>query len=243
MKNINVILISFLVGLTALQGSQANYYSEEAVIKNNMLDEKKLNNANPEWLKAQEKAEQQRKAFDQVQIPEKNSMPNINVGQFTNVDVSKIADRYKKRVEAEKKSVTGVIGFVSFSMPDESIKKIIADTLKVNGTVLFIGFKNNDFKETAKEIRRLDIKKGNIQINPNAFKQYRIDVVPSIVMVKANADEKLDGEGCVFPEKYSKVVGDVSLDFALEVMEREEKGELKQLANNYLNQLRGKSNE
>ena len=243
MKNINVILISFLVSLTALQGSQANYYSEGGVIKNNMLDEKKLNNANPEWLKAQEKAEQQRKAFDQVQIPEKNSMPNINVGQFTNVDVSKIADRYKKRVEAEKKSVTGVIGFVSFSMPDESIKKIIADTLKVNGTVLFIGFKNNDFKETAKEIRRLDIKKGNIQINPNAFKQYRIDVVPSIVMVKANADEKLDGEGCVFPEKYSKVVGDVSLDFALEVMEREEKGELQQLANSYLNQLRGKSNE
>ena len=194
-------------------------------------------------MKAQKKAEEQRKAFDQVKIPEQNNLPNIQVGKFSNIDVSQIADRYKKRVEAEKKSVTGVIGFVSFSMPDASIKKIIADTLKVNGTVLFIGFKNNDFKETAKEIRRLDIRKGNIQINPNAFKQYKIDVVPSIVLVKANADETLDNEGCVFPEKYSKVVGDVSLDYALVIMEKEEKGELKQLADNYLKNLRGKADE
>lgn len=243
MKNFKIISLCALLGVGALQGSQANYYEEDKVIQKNMMNPDALNNNNSEWLKAQEKAENQRKAFDQVQIPEKNNLPNINVGQFTNVDVGKIAERYKKRVEAEKKSVTGVIGFVSFSMPDASIKKIIADTLKVNGTVLFIGFKDNDFKATAKEIRRLDIRKGNIQINPNAFKQYKIDVVPSIVMVKANAEENLDGEGCVFPEKYSKVVGDVSLDYALEVMEKEEKGELKQLASNYLSQLRGKAHE
>lgn len=242
MKYINTFALCALVGTLTLQSSQANYYADDGAQKN-QINPASLSNSNPEWVKAQKKAEEQRKAFDQVKIPEQNNLPNIQVGKFSNIDVSQIADRYKKRVEAEKKSVTGVIGFVSFSMPDASIKKIIADTLKVNGTVLFIGFKNNDFKETAKEIRRLDIRKGNIQINPNAFKQYKIDVVPSIVLVKANADETLDNEGCVFPEKYSKVVGDVSLDYALEIMEKEEKGELKQLANNYLKNLRGKADE
>ncbi|WEH90870.1 type-F conjugative transfer system pilin assembly protein TrbC (plasmid) [Acinetobacter soli] len=107
-----------------------------------------------------------------------------------------------------------------------------------------MGFKNNEFKETAKEIRRLDIRKGNIQINPNAFKQYKIDVVPSIVLVKAKAEERIDEEGCVLPENYSKVTGDVSLEYALELMAKNETADLKNLANDYLNQARrGKTNE
>lgn len=243
MTNIKSLVVSVLLGLSAVQATYANYYADDQAIKGNMLNPSVFDESNADWKKAQQKAEEQRKAFNSVMIPEKNSFPNVQVGKFSNIDVQKIAERYSKRVEAEKKTMTGVIGFASFSMPDASLKKLIADTLKVNGTVLFIGFKNNDFKETAKEIRRLDIRKGNIQINPNAFKQYKVDVVPSIVMVKANAEENLDGEGCVFPEKYSKVVGDVSLDFALELMEKNEKGELKQLANNYLNQLRGKVGE
>jgi conjugal transfer pilus assembly protein TrbC len=243
MTNIKSLVVSVLLGLSAVQATYANYYADDQAIKSNMMNPNVFDESNADWKKAQQKAEEQRKAFNSVMIPEKNSFPNVQVGKFSNIDVQKIAERYSKRVEAEKRTMTGVIGFASFSMPDASLKKLIADTLKVNGTVLFIGFKNNDFKETAKEIRRLDIRKGNIQINPNAFKQYKVDVVPSIVMVKANAEENLDGEGCVFPEKYSKVVGDVSLDFALELMEKNEKGELKQLANNYLNQLRGKVGE
>ncbi|QNX28739.1 type-F conjugative transfer system pilin assembly protein TrbC (plasmid) [Acinetobacter seifertii] len=236
-------LAALLIGLVG-QSAHSNYYVDDADIKKNMLNPNVFNEDNANWKKAQEKATEQRQAFDKVQIPERNSFPNVQVGKFSNIDVQKIAERYKKRVDEEKKSVSGVIAFVSFSMPDASIKKIIADTLKVNGTVLFIGFKNNEFKETAKEIRRLDIRKGNIQINPNAFKQYKIDVVPSIVLVKAKAEERIDEEGCVLPENYSKVTGDVSLEYALELMAKNETADLKNLANDYLNQARrGKTNE
>lgn len=239
MKKIT-LLTALVVGLLGQNTySNSNYYVDGADIKKNMLDPNVFNDSNTDWKKAQDKAAEQRKAFDKVQVPERNSFPNVQVGKFSNIDVQKIAERYKKKVDADKKTVSGVIAFVSFSMPDASIKKIIADTLKVNGTVLFIGFKNNEFKETAKEIRRLDIRKGNIQINPNAFKQYKIDVVPSIVLVKAKAEERIDEEGCVLPENYSKVTGDVSIEYALELMAKNETADLKNLANSYLSQIKG----
>ena len=90
----------------------------------------------------------------------------------------------------------------------------------------------------------MDIRKGNIQINPNAFKQYKVDVVPSIVLVKAKAEERIDEEGCILPQNYSKVTGDVSLEYALELMAKNENGDLQNLANNYLSQVkRGEANE
>ncbi len=243
MKKLSLV-VSLVIGGLVGQNAYSNYYADDVDIKKNMLDPSVFNESNADWKKAQEKAAEQRTAFDKVQIPEKNSFPNVQVGKFSNIDVQQIAERYKKKVDDEKKAISGVIGFASFSMPDSSLKKLIADTLKVNGTVVFIGFKNNDFKETAKEIRRLDIRKGNIQINPNAFKQYKVEMVPSIVMVKANAEERIDEEGCVLPENYSKVTGDVSVEYALDLMAKSETGDLKSLASGYLKQVqRGGSNE
>ena len=63
-------------------------------------------------------------------------------------------------------------------------------------------------------------------------------------MVKANAEENMDEEGCVMPENYSKVTGDISVEYALEIMAKGEKGELQTLANDYLKQVkRGGGNE
>lgn len=242
MKKIQWALLA--TGLCICHPLLANYYDvDDRTIQKNMLDQSVFDNSNGRWTKAQEKAEKQRQVFDKVIAPVQSSFPNVEAKRYPNVDVQAIAERYKKRVEAEQKAISGIVAFVSFSMPEASIKKIIADTLKVNGTVAFVGFKNNDFKETAKEIRRLDIRKGNIQINPNAFKQYRIDVVPSIVMVKAQAEESLDGEGCVLPQNYSKVTGDVSLEFALELMAKNEAQDLKTLAEHYLATFKNVGNQ
>ncbi|WEH90792.1 hypothetical protein PX669_19615 (plasmid) [Acinetobacter soli] len=115
-------LAALLIGLVG-QSAHSNYYVDDADIKKNMLNPNVFNEDNANWKKAQEKATEQRQAFDKVQVPERNSFPNVQVGKFSNIDVQKIAERYKKRVDEEKKSVSGVIAFVSFSMPDASIKK------------------------------------------------------------------------------------------------------------------------
>ena len=48
----------------------------------------------------------------------------------------------------------------------------------------------------------------------------------------------------MLPENYSKVTGDVSVEYALELMAKNETADLKNLANDYLNQARrGKTNE
>ncbi|MDT1883139.1 type-F conjugative transfer system pilin assembly protein TrbC, partial [Acinetobacter baumannii] len=107
------------------------------------------------------------------------------------------------------------------------------------GVVVFRGFKDGNYMEMAKAISQIGVKSANIQINPNAFKQYRVDSVPAIVLVKPRAEENLDEEGCVLPENHSKITGDISLEYALEQMEKKETAELSQIAKRYLTFLKG----
>lgn len=230
MKNIlkSLLVMGVITGYTAVVHSNSYYFpSEETVNKKS-------------WNEAIDQAEKQRKVFENVQ-PLPNNLPNVEVGQFTNIDVEQIAKRYKKKGEAQKAKVDGLIAFASFSMPRESLKKLIVDTKKVGGTVMFIGFKGGTYMSMANEIAKLKLEGANIQINPNAFEQYKIKSVPAIVLVKPNGEEKLDTEGCVLPDNYSKVSGDVSIDHALTLMSEKEKPDLKIIAQKYLKDLRGQN--
>lgn len=60
------MVIGGLVG----QNAYSNYYADDAAIKKNMLNENVFSENNADWQKAQEKAAEQRKAFDKVQMPE-----------------------------------------------------------------------------------------------------------------------------------------------------------------------------
>ena len=46
MKNFKIISLCALLGVGALQGSQANYYEEDKVIQKNMMNPNALNNNN-----------------------------------------------------------------------------------------------------------------------------------------------------------------------------------------------------
>lgn len=111
--------------------------------------------------------------------------------------------------------------FVSFSMPPESLQRIVLQSEKTGARILFRGFKGEKLTEMSKHIANLI---GNhrveVNVNPPAFTQYKITQVPALVIAQPNANEGMDN-GCAQAARFVKVVGDVSQDYALDLIEKQ----------------------
>lgn len=169
--------------------------------------------------------EQERKPmFDDPQIGQSaagNVFPNIPTPARGAADPLAVAQRYAARASARKQEE--LLAFASLSMPASSLKRLVSDTARVGGIVVLRGFKDRSFKATATAIQALGVDTSAVQINPQAFRQYRIERVPAVVLVKpgsAGPDVSLDSAGCSLPENYAGVSGDVSLAYALSEIDR-----------------------
>ncbi|MFA8362885.1 type-F conjugative transfer system pilin assembly protein TrbC [Burkholderia ubonensis] len=166
----------------------------------------------------QARIERERKQmFGDVQ-PVPNAFPNIPTPAPSRVDPLTVARRYEERTGQRKQEE--LLAFASLSMPADSLKRLIGDTARVGGVVVLRGFKDRSFKATAAAIQALGVDMSALQINPNAFKQYRISAVPAIVLVKADHVLDLDAEGCALPENFAGVSGDVTLPYSLREIAR-----------------------
>jgi conjugal transfer pilus assembly protein TrbC len=153
--------------------------------------------------------------FNQPELgSQRNSFPNIDVAPNRGVDIEAIAKQYRGSIPELKQEDLFV--FASFSMPKASIERMMFDAAKVGAVVVFRGFKNNSWKETAETIAAFKNNGVNAVVNPNAFKAFKVNVVPVVVMTAPTALQQLDDEGCAPEKEYSSIVGDVTLDFALE---------------------------
>lgn len=166
----------------------------------------------------------------------RGAFPNVPTQAQPGVDIEQIAKRYERKVRARK--IDDLMVFVSFSMPPETLKKIIHDVHLVGGTVVLRGFKNNSVQATGLAIKDLGESSGSIVVNPNAFEKYKITAVPTLVLAKAEALGELDGTGCALPDAYAAVSGDVSLKYALDVIAQRRK-DYADLADRYGRQLGG----
>ncbi|MGZ8256876.1 MAG: type-F conjugative transfer system pilin assembly protein TrbC [Gallionella sp.] len=111
--------------------------------------------------------------------------------------------------------------FVSFSMPPESLQRIVRQSEKTGARILFRGFKGEKLSEMSKHVANL-IGNHHVEasVNPPAFTQYKITQVPVLVIAQPNANEGMDN-GCAQAARYIKVSGDVSQDYALDLIERQ----------------------
>jgi len=91
--------------------------------------------------------------------------------------------------------------FVSFSMPMETLKTLNQQAIQHGGKLVFRGLVNNSFKEMALKLRELS---AEALIDPTLFEKYQITQVPAIV------------------KGHHKIVGNISLTYALEQFEGEE---------------------
>lgn len=165
-----------------------------------------------------------------------NVFPNVPTPERSGIDIEAIAKRYEQRVQSARQD--NLLVFVSFSMPKESLRRLITQANRVGAAVVLRGFKNNSFKETALGMKALGDQNANVMVNPKAFAKYKITTVPAIVLTRSSIVERLDDEGCALPDDYVSVAGDASLSYALNVIAGQS-ASFQGVAKSYLRQLGG----
>ena len=123
----------------------------------------------------------------------------------------------------QQENAPKLIVFISSSMPAKSIQQWAIQADKLGAELVIRGFVNNSFKDTVILAQKLFSKHqvGGFNVDPFKFKQYGIEVVPTVV---------LDVGGMV-----DKVHGDIGLIEVLELIKAQ--GENKIESKNYLSKI------
>lgn len=159
--------------------------------------------------------------FDQHRKPEAAKLDALPKPQST-VSLEELAQQFSKPPVAPIQAATyGLMVFVSFSMPPESLQRVVEQSEKTGAQIVFRGFAGNTMMEMSKRVAKLI---GNhrveVSVNPSAFTQFKVSTVPALVIALPTAGEGLDNNGCAQPTQYVKVTGDVGQDYALDMIER-----------------------
>ena len=122
--------------------------------------------------------------------------------------------------------------FVSFSMPEASLRSLLAEAARADSPVVLRGLVDNSMKRTVAHFSKL-LGTGNssettgeptpsLAIDPTLFERFGVDKVPTFVL-PLDTIAPCTPAGCPIPT-HLKVAGDVSLVYALDVMAREADG-------------------
>ncbi|HHH7324616.1 TPA: type-F conjugative transfer system pilin assembly protein TrbC, partial [Escherichia coli] len=90
----------------------------------------------------------------------------------------------KQQASRDGKPRQGALYFVSFSIPEEGLKRMLGETRHYGIPATLRGMVNNDLKTTAEAVLSL-VKDGatdGVQIDPTLFSQYGIRSVPALVV-------------------------------------------------------------
>lgn len=93
-----------------------------------------------------------------------------------------------------------ILVFVSFSMPEVSLKSLAEMAERYNAVLILRGLVEESFTKTA---ARLKYFKSGMEVNPELFKTYKITRVPTFVLLRKD-------------QEASRLSGNVSLPFAAE---------------------------
>lgn len=143
---------------------------------------------NRQWLREQEKygADLHKNA----QVP--SFLNNQTTPALPQADQSFI-DRLveKKRKDAAAPPAQGALYLVSFSIPEEGLKRMLHESKRFAIPATLRGMVNNDMRETVSRVQALvtDGQADGVQIDPQPFQTYGITAVPAlIVRCDAGAD-------------------------------------------------------
>lgn len=120
--------------------------------------------------------------------------------------------------------------FVSFSMPEDSLRALLMEAALAGSPVLLRGLVDDSMQRTAARLGELlgtedrgEAMTGkvtpSVAIDPTLFERFDVDKVPTFVLPLRTV-APCTPEGCPVPEHF-RIAGDVSLDYALAVMARE----------------------
>lgn len=117
--------------------------------------------------------------------------------------------------------------FVSFAMPEQSLKKLLRQSVSINATLVLRGFINGSLTETKSRIANIlesDAQghaaiDAGFAIDPTLFDRFKVNTVPTFVLTEAPA-ERCTEQACPIPT-HARLSGDVTLSYVLETMARE----------------------
>lgn len=159
-------------------------------------------------------------------FPNVAAIPKPAVKQ-SNVDLAKLAEQYKGAVKsneaAQKATMPELMVMVSLSMPKASMDRVLDQAERAGATLVFRGLKGDSMTKMGEEMTAIiGQRKVAAVIHPPAFQQFSVTTVPAVVLARQEASGVLD-DGCSRPDSFVKVTGDVSLEYALDYIERRNK--------------------
>jgi len=134
----------------------------------------------------------------------------------------------------------GFFIFVSLTMPRATLQRLVDQAALAKAAIVIRGFANGSLRETVSQIQGLIGKQQvAIQIDPLAFDRFAISKVPSFVLVRDRTRPVPCASGsCAPADSFLRTTGDVSLDYALEHMQRSAPG-FSPAAELFLKRIRG----
>ncbi len=138
-------------------------------------------------------------------------------------DIASIAEKFKslgRGLASQKGAAPDLMVFVSLSMPREALARIIDQSERSGATLVFRGLKGDSMTRMGEEMSALIGNRAvSAAIHPPAFQQFTITRVPVVVIARPEAGSVME-DGCSKPDTFIKVTGDVTLDYALDYIER-----------------------
>lgn len=116
----------------------------------------------------------------------------------------------------------GLFILVSLTMPRATLQRLIDQAARAKATIVIRGFAKGSLRETVSLVQGLIGKQQvAVQIDPLAFDRFAISKVPSFVLVRDGTRPVACASGsCAPDDSFLRSTGDVSLDYALEHMQR-----------------------
>jgi conjugal transfer pilus assembly protein TrbC len=112
--------------------------------------------------------------------------------------------------------------FVSFSLPPATLSRLVEQAERASATLVLRGLTETSLKQTVLRVQKLiGARQVAFQIDPQAFERFGIVHTPTFVLVRQGVQARPCNDAqCMPAASFVSASGDVSLDYALEFIER-----------------------
>jgi type-F conjugative transfer system pilin assembly protein TrbC len=175
-----------------------------SVLANNQLDEEAVN-----WAKK----------LSGEPLPE-SILDDVYALQKESLSIIKNELGIANSVATNKAFAKAFYIFVSLSIPEKNLKAIAAEAKNYGATLVLRGLKENSYLKTASYLQELiEAEKIGFIIDPSLFAKYSVTSVPTFVL--SALEEICPSNMTCLPGKFDKLVGNVTVKYALDKFKKE----------------------
>ena len=145
------------------------------------------------------------------------------------LDLSDLASNYEAMLKGRAaasagkdgadRQLGGLVIFASLGLPPASLEKLVADAARTRALIVLRGMTDGSMQKTKARIKEAT---GNLrvswQIDPTLFERFKVTGVPSFVLIDPTRPVNVAcsaADGLCQEASFSKVTGDVPIQFAL----------------------------